>query len=108
MKAVRRWFTPALMSLALAASLIAVVRRGEEGRALAERIAEREAEARVIADRIVAERVRIDSLSSRSRIAEAAGALGLRQAVEGELVRLREAPKPAESGRGESVAGRME
>ncbi len=88
-RTLRRWAAPALGALALAAALIAVVRRGEEGRRLARELGAVEAEAHVMVDRIQTQRVRIDSLSARSRMQGAAGALGLRPVSDGEFVHVR-------------------
>jgi len=80
---------PGLSIVVLAASLIAVVRRGEEGHRLTGELEAREAEAEVVADRIVAEQTRVESLTTLARIKKVAAPLGLRQAVDAELVQMR-------------------
>ncbi len=87
-RTIRRWATPGFALLALFASLVFVVRRGEVGYALDTGLRELETESRIVADRIDAEQARVDSLTTRGRIGEAAGALGLRQAAEGELIQV--------------------
>lgn len=71
-------------------ALVTVVRRGQEGRELSMELQRLEAEARVVADQIVAEEARIDTLTTLTRIEEAAGELGLRRAAPLELVQVRD------------------
>ena len=80
---------PILSLLALAVSLASVVRRGEEGRRLTADLERLDAETAVVADRILAERARIETLTSLERIERAAAPLGLRQAMDAELVQVR-------------------
>lgn len=100
-----RWMTAALAVLALAASLVSVVRRGEEGRRLMAELRGLEAEARIVTDRIDAARARVDSLAAPARIEPAAEALGLQRAAEEQLLQVDAGYSPAEeelevSGRG--------
>ncbi len=100
-----RWMTAAVAVLALAASLVSVVRRGEEGRRLMTELRGLEAEDRVITDRIDAARARVDSLAAPARIEGAAEALGLLRAGEEQLLQVDAGTSPDEeeldvSGRG--------
>ena len=103
-----RWMTAAAAVLALAASLVSVVRRGEEGRRLMADLRGLEAEYRVVTDRIAAARTRVDSLAAPARIEVAAEALGLQRAGEEQLLQVdaghsADAPaegEPAASGSG--------
>ncbi len=79
---------PGLSLVVLAASLGWVVRRGEDGRRLSSELETLEAEAEIVSDRIVTEQARVESLTTFARIQEVAGPLGLRQAVDGELVQV--------------------
>ncbi|WP_419936599.1 hypothetical protein [Candidatus Palauibacter sp.] len=83
-----RWSGTSLAVLALAASLVTVVGRGEEGRRLTAELRGLEAEARIVADRIDVARTRVDSLTTPARIERAAGALGLQPAVEEQLLQV--------------------
>ena len=98
MRTLRRWTLPVLTTMGLAASLATVVRRGEEGRRLSDELGELEARSLIVGDRILGERVRVDSLTTPSRIAEAAASIGLRRAGEGELIQLRESSGGDETG----------
>ncbi|MDE2661529.1 MAG: hypothetical protein OXI39_00790 [Gemmatimonadota bacterium] len=99
-----RWMTAAAAVLALAASLVSVVRRGEDGRRLMAELRGLEAEDRVVTDRIDAARTRVDSLAAPARIERAAEALGLQQASEEQLLQVDAGYSPDEEERG--VAGR--
>lgn len=99
-RAVRRWAVPALAVLALAATLASVVARGEEGRRLTRAAAALEEETRIVQDRILVEGARVDSLTTLSRMEDAAAEIGLRQAVDAELVQVREADVGVEAGSG--------
>ncbi|MXX78114.1 MAG: hypothetical protein F4Z33_03840 [Gemmatimonadales bacterium] len=97
--------TAAAAVLALAASLVSVVRRGEEGRRLMAELRGLEAEDRVVTDRIDAARTRVDSLAAPARIERAAEALGLQRAGEEQLLQVDAGDSPDEaemevSGRG--------
>lgn len=83
-----RWLGASLAVLALAASLMTVVRRGEEGRRLASELEGIEAELRIVEDRIDVARARVDSLTTPARIERAAGALGLQRAEEEQLLQV--------------------
>lgn len=94
-RALRRRFLPLLGALLVAASMATAVRRGAEARRLS-----REVEALTRAEQVTRDRLarllhRVDSLSSRSRIREAAGALGLRPATDGEIVFLEDVADPS-------------
>ena len=83
-----RWSGASLAVLALAASLVSVVRRGEEGRRLTAELEGIEAEMRIVEDRIDIVRARVDSLTTPARIERAAGAIGLRRAEEEQLLQV--------------------
>lgn len=100
-----RWMTAAAAVLALAASLVSVVRRGEEGRRLMAELRGLDAEDRVVTDRIDAARTIVDSLAGPARIERAAEALGLQRAGEEQLLQVDAGYSPDEeetevSGRG--------
>ena len=97
--------TPAAAVLALVASLVSVVRRGEEERRLMTELRGLEAEDRVVTDRIDAARSRVDSLVAPARIERAAEALGLLRAGDEQLLQVDAGYSPDEeevdvSGRG--------
>lgn len=100
-----RWLAAGLAVLALAASLMTVVRRGEEGRRRMAELRGLEAEARIVTDRIEAARARVDSLAAPARIERAAGALGLQRAREAQLLQVDAASSPDEEGTGVSSRG---
>lgn len=84
----RRWALPVLAAGTLVAALAAVVRRGEEGRLLSRELDRLEAEEQILHDRVAAQRARADSLAALPRMEEAANAIGLRQAEDGEFLYL--------------------
>jgi len=86
----------------LAAALVTVVRRGEEGIRLSNEIERLEDDARIAADRVVAQRARVDSLTSLPRIEDVAGSFGLRQAVDSEMIHVRDADADGPQDRGDS------
>lgn len=94
----RRWSATSLAVLALVASLVAVVQRGEEGRRLTATLGSLEAELRIVEDRIERARARVDSLTTSARIEGAAGALGLQQAEEEQLLQVDAANSGDEEG----------
>ncbi len=87
-RTLRRWVTPGLAIATLLASMVMVVRRGEVGRRLSAELEALEAQGSVASDRIVAERARVDSLTTLTRIEDVAGSIGLRRAVDAELVQV--------------------
>ncbi|MXX67419.1 MAG: hypothetical protein F4Y74_00385 [Gemmatimonadales bacterium] len=100
-----RWLTAAMAVIALAVSLMSVVRRGEDGRRLTAELRGLEAEDRIVTDRIDAARTRVDSLAAPARIEREAEALGLQRAAEEQLLQVDAGTSPAEeevdvSGRG--------
>lgn len=90
--------TAGVAVIALAASLVSVVRRGEEGRRLMAELRRLEAEDRIVTDRIDAARTRVDSLAAPARIERAAEALGLQRAGEEQLLRVDAGDPPDEGG----------
>jgi hypothetical protein len=88
---VRRWLLPALAGAALILALAAVVGRGEEARRLSREVLALQSEEQIARDRIAEETARVDSLGSLGRLELAAGAIGLRQAEDGEVTYLRDA-----------------
>ncbi|MCY3699776.1 MAG: hypothetical protein OXH46_09090 [Gemmatimonadetes bacterium] len=100
-----RWMTAAAAVLALAASLVSVVRRGEEGRRLMAELRGLEAEDRIVTDRIDAARTRVDSLAAPARIERAAEALGLQRAGEEQLLQVDAGYSPDEEEMGVSGRG---
>ncbi|WP_419939987.1 hypothetical protein [Candidatus Palauibacter sp.] len=93
-----RWMMAGVAVIALAASLVSVVRRGEEGRRLMAELRGLEAEDRVVTDRIDAARTRVDSLAAPARIERAAEALGLQRAGEEQLLQVDAGYSPGEEG----------
>jgi hypothetical protein len=70
----------------LPVGLLFSVSRTSQGARLAEELNELRLEERLLEDQLSYEIMRVDSLSSRSRIAVAAGALGLREASDDEIL----------------------
>jgi len=99
-RTLRRWFFPVVAGAALVAALTAVVQRGEEARRLSRELLELQNEEQIARDRIAEATARVDSLGSLGRLEVAAGALGLRQAEEGEVIYLRDVPASTEPGVG--------
>ena len=66
--------------------LLFSVSRTSQGALLAEELNELRLEERLLQDQLSFEIMRVDSLSSRSRITGAAGALGLREASDDEVL----------------------
>ncbi len=103
-----RWMMAGVAVIALAASLVSVVRRGEEGRRLMAELRGLEAEDRVVTDRIDAARTRVDSLAAPARIERVAEVLGLQRAGEEQLLQVDAGYSPDEEGdeTGMDVSGR--
>lgn len=97
-RTLRRRSLSVLGVLAVAASMVTAVRRGAEARHLSREIEVLERAEQVTRDRMSRLVHRVDSLSSRARMREAAAKLGLRPATDREIVFLRDvaAPSPAE------------
>lgn len=93
-----RWMTAGVAVLALAASLVSVVRRGEEGRRLMAEVRALEARGRIVTDRLDAARASVDSLAAPARIEREAEALGLRRAGEEQLLQVDAGYSPTEEG----------
>ena len=85
-----RWVAPGLSTVALTVSLATVVRRDEDGRGLSSEFQALGEEAQIISDHIVVEHTRVDSLTDLARIEAVATAIGLRRALDDELVRVEE------------------
>lgn len=97
-RALRRRTLPVLGVLLVAASMVAAVKRGAEARRLSREIEVLERAELVTRDRMSRLIHRVDSLSSRARMREAAAKLGLRPATDREIVFLEDvaAPSPVE------------
>lgn len=80
-------------ALTIPAGLLVSVQRTGEGTRLAEQLAELRRETMLLEEALVDEVVRVDSLTSRERIARIAPELGLRQAEDHEVVILGEVPR---------------
>ena len=85
-----RWLAPGLSMVAFTASLVAVVRLDEEGRGLSSELRGLGEKAQIVSDHIVAERARVASLTDLARMEVVATTIGLRRAVDAELVRVEE------------------
>jgi hypothetical protein len=85
-----RWLAPGLSMVALTVSLVAVVRLDEEGRGLSSELRVLGEKAQIVSDHIVTESARVDSLTDLARIEVVATTIGLRRAVDAELVRVEE------------------
>lgn len=100
-KVLRRRVTLGLAIATLPAGLLVSVSRTSQGARLAEELTELRTEARLLEDQLSYEIMRVDSLSSRSRIAVAGSALGLREAKDDEVLHVAD---PAED-RGQQDGG---
>lgn len=88
----RRWAWRVFVgatALALGGSMLAAVERGSEARRLSDEIDRLEQREAVTRGRLADAMRRVDSLSSRDRIARAAARLGLRPASDEEITFLR-------------------
>lgn len=88
----RRWARRAFVaatSVALAGAMLAAADRGSEARRLSDEIDRLEQREAVARGRVAGAMRRVDSLSSRDRIARAASRLGLRPASDEEITFLR-------------------
>lgn len=93
----RRLFVAASVA-ALGAAMVAAVERGSEARRLSEEIERLERQEAMARSRVAGAMRRVDSLSSRDRIARAASRLGLRPSDDDEITFLRDA-QPHRDGR---------
>ncbi len=92
---IRRWgrrLAVAASAAALAGAMLTAVDRGSRARAFSEEISRLEREEARARSRTAAAMRRLDSLTSRDRIAREAAALGLRPASDEEITFLRDAP----------------
>ncbi len=83
-----RWTSPFLAVLVLFWAFVSVVRRDDHGRQLTERLRTLDGRLEVLADQITAERLRSDSLTTRSRIEGAASILGMERALGANLIQV--------------------
>jgi len=84
--AIRRRFVMVLAALTIPAGLVISVRRTAEGTRLAEQLADLRRETMLLEETLVDEVVRVESLTSRERIARIVEERGFRQATDDELV----------------------
>lgn len=96
----RRQALLVLAALTIPAGLLLSVRRTADGTRLAERLAELRRETMLLEEALVDEVVRVDSLTSRERIARIAGEYALRQAEDHEVVILGELSGAQPGGEG--------
>ena len=85
-RTLRRRLLPALGALAIGAAMATSVRRSAEARQLSRDLEALSGAEKATQDRVRQELARADSLSTRARIREVAGRLGLRQATDKEIV----------------------
>lgn len=93
----KRWARRLLVLVSVAAlggAMLAVVERGSEARRLSEEIGRLEQRQAVARAHVAEAMRRVDSLSSRDRIARAASRLGLRPASDEEITFLRQVEDP--------------
>ena len=96
----RRLFVASSVAL-LGGAMAASVERGSEARRLSEEIGRLERREAVARARLAEAMRRVDSLTSRARIARAAGRLGLRPASDEDITFLQEAPTSRKGGDGD-------
>lgn len=94
-RALRRRLIPVLGALLVAVSMATTVRRGAEARRFSREIEALSGAEQVTRDRLARLMWRVDSLSSRARMREAAAKLGLRPATDGEIVFLEDVADPS-------------
>jgi hypothetical protein len=94
-RTLRRRLLPLLGAVIVAASMATAVRRGAEARRLSREIEALSRAERVTRGRMAAVMGRLDSLSSRARIREAAAELGLRPSTDREIVFLKDVDQPS-------------
>lgn len=105
---IRRWIRRLFVGTSLAVLVIAMgtsVERGSEARRLSEEISRLEGEEARLRARVAEAMRRVDSLTSRDRIARAAKRLGLRPASDEEITFLRE-PRSDREAEGEGDGDR--
>ena len=93
-KSFRRRATLGLAMAVLPIGLLFSVSRTSQGARLAEELNELRLEERLLQDQLSYEVMRVDSLSSRSRIGVVAGALGLREASDDEVLHIADTEDP--------------
>jgi hypothetical protein len=96
-KLFRRRATLGLAITALPIGLLFSVSRTSQGARLAEELNELRLEEQLLQDQLSYEIMRVDSLSSRSRITVAAAELGLREAADDEVLHLADTIEPVGS-----------
>lgn len=84
--AIRRRFFMVLAALTIPGGLVISVRRTAEGTRLAEQLADLRRETMLLEETLVDEVVRVESLTSRERIAQIVEERGFRQAADDEVV----------------------
>lgn len=84
--AIRRRFVMVLAALSIPVGLMVSVRRTAEGTRLAEQLADLRRETMLLEETLVDEVVRVESLTSRERIARIVEERGFRQATDDEVV----------------------
>ncbi|HSM07671.1 MAG TPA: hypothetical protein VLA33_01485 [Gemmatimonadota bacterium] len=84
--AIRRRFVMVLAALTIPVGLMVSVRRTAEGTRLAEQLADLRRETMLLEETLVDEVVRVESLTSRERIARIVEERGFRQATDDEVV----------------------
>lgn len=84
--AIRRRFVMVLAALTIPLGLVISVRRTAEGTRLAEQLADLRRETMLLEETLVDEVVRVESLTSRERIARIVEERGFRQATDDEVV----------------------
>lgn len=89
-KTVRRFALPLVGGALLIVSLTSAVRRSESGRRLSQELDELEDAALILSDQVETQNARVDSLGALPRMEQAAGAIGLRRARDGEVFHLSE------------------
>lgn len=97
----RRWGRRLFVGLSvavLAGAMVTAVERGGEARRLSEGIGRLEQEQAMARSRLAAAMRRVDSLTSRERIARAAARIGLRPASDEEITFLRASAEQGHAG----------
>ena len=91
---VRRQVILATAVMLLLSGLMVSVRRSSEGTRLAESIGELRQEVKLLEEQLSYEIVRVDSLSSLQRISNIADGLGLREAIDSEVLHVADVSDP--------------
>ena len=90
----RRQVILATAVMLLLSGLMVSVRRSSEGTRLAESIGELRQEVKLLEEQLSYEIVRVDSLSSLQRISNIADGLGLREAIDSEVLHVADVSDP--------------